>query len=271
MSIEINSYAQARELFSKARNKDRGKPVLSFARLMAGEGETLRLIVHGAQVCLIKPGNTVEFTMNINQAKSMSNSLSMGLYTLLGVHWMRVDTRRYKLLHDAKTKKLNTRSGSQYYDWIDARASGQEYFQGLTIDLTTGEVVNPRPDMTSTFDPAKRKAWLDARKKFMRHIKTLDKLGVLESIAKSKNSKHLWEYRVDWFDETVLDTFANHLKAGEYPHDLLDQIVGHVLYSSYGKMDNDFAHCIKTHVLDRYSIELRERFGVFGETPDERV
>ena len=269
MSIEINSYEQARELFSKARNKDRGKPVLSFARLMAGEGETLRLLVHGHEACLIKPDNTVQFTMNINQAKSMSNTLSMGLYTLLGVHWMRVDTRRYRVLHDTKTKKLSTRSGTQYYDWIDARASGQEYFQGLTINLATGEVVNPRPDKTSTFDPDKRKVWLDARKKFMRHIKTLGKLGVLESMAKSKNSKQLWDYRMNWSNEAMLREFADYLKAGEYKHDMLDRIVGHVLYSSYGRMDNDFAYCIKVHVLDRYSLELRELFGVFGETPDD--
>lgn len=271
MGIEINSYAQARKLFNNARNKDRGKPVLSFARLMAGEGEMLRLLVHGCEICLIKPDNTIQFTMNINQAKSNSNSLSMGLYSLLGVHWMRVDTRRYKLLHNAKTKKLSTRSGTQYYDWMDARANGQEYFQGLTIDLSTGEVVNPRPDRTSMLDSDKRKVWLNARKKFMRHIETLGKLGVLESMAKSKDRGNLWNLRINWPDGYELATLADYLKAGEYPHALIDKLVGHALYTNYGRTDSNLAHCIKTNVLDRYSIELREQFGVFGETPDERV
>jgi len=271
MDIAIESYAKARELFSKAKNKDRGRPVFSYARILAGEGNTLRLLSHGHEIGLIQPDNTFTFTMNINEARSLSNTLSIGLYALIGIHWMRVDTRRYKLIHNNKTKKLSTRFGNEYVDWISARESGQEYFNGLTIDLNSGEIVNPRPDRTSMFDPDKRKVWLHARKKFMRHIKTLGKLGVLESMARSKDSNKLWEHRVQWLYDGALAHLADCMKTENYPHELIDQLVGHVFSARYGRVDDQYADFIKTQVLDKYSVELREQFGVFGETPDDNA
>ena len=59
---------------------------------------------------------------------------------------------------------------SEYYRWL-RNAPNQEYFEGITFDLVTGECINPRDDLQVEINQENKKEWLRTVKKFKKGLR----------------------------------------------------------------------------------------------------
>jgi hypothetical protein len=132
-----------------------------------------------------------------------------------------------------------------------------QVYDGLMADLTTGKFINPLPDLKDRVDKKQQAVWLKKRRDFLTHVKTLARIG-------------------------ALDTYNFHINPARNPHRTLD-ILYHMIHD--GSRDAVTMDLLLYSVLPpwgpslrgmeiydkvesavkNHSLALRMRMGVFHE------
>ena len=132
-----------------------------------------------------------------------------------------------------------------------------QVYDGLMADLTTGKFINPRPDLKDRIDRKQNAVWLEKRRDFLTHVKTLARIGALDTYITTpvpRGNPH-----------RTLDILYYMIHDGVRDAVTMDLLLYSVLppwgpslrgMGIYGKIEG----AVKNH-----SLALRMRMGVFSE------
>jgi len=236
------------------------------------EGDEYIVLVYGHRICRISPDNTLTMLIDGNEGRTISNTLSSSLHRLAPVAWGRAGKKRYRIL-PLRSLKLED-------NYWTRQSTAPELFVGLQFDLSTGNALNARPDLTDRIDSEARKVWLRALKNFKRHIVMRAKLGVFEAIEKqlehkgprytASNGKVFANRVPDWSDEKWIDLLYTSIRDEVFPKELLAGIVltrPSVVWSKSSRSRSRIDQFKQTmdHIINTNSVELRAKFGVFQD------
>ena len=277
MRTDKLSYNDVAIWFTRCRNPDNGRPVMSWARMFK-VGENYELRFGKDVVGVFTPDNKFTFTLNSQQARNCSITLSQALQRAIPFLWTRKGTGRYTIKPTPSYEEYK-KDNPNAYSWDYFRTAPEyEVFDGLQFDLNTYEPTNARPPIGDTINPEKRTEWLRALRKFKRSVQVRAKLGVVDTLIKEvyaerqgAKSRHDWEMP-DWNTPTWQDVLYQSLSSGELTTDLLKGIVKSVS-TGYYQTSITVPDVLKTcdQICTTYSVELRRRFGVFEEGETNEV
>lgn len=269
----IATYEEAKAFFNTARNKDKGKPLKSWALLKQdGDDYAVHMKHWGAgltEVGRFKPDNTFVFTMDTPTARRFAVTLSQALYGALPFWWNRVGLGRYEV---CSIKQALPNLKDRYWDTLKEYAI--PYSKGLAFDLTTHTAINAKADILSTIVQDKRIEWLRASKKFKFGVRTKAKMGIIEPIIEQvyqermNNPKSSW-VRPDWFSEYWGEKLYTAVKNNDTSTSMIKLIVESGYFSNYRKMTTKEVLDSMESIFREQSLELRRRFGVFGQENDD--
>ena len=259
----IESYTDAANLFETAKNKINGKPILSFARMFQS-GDAYAIHIGKLVVAKILPDNTLEYCASVDEYRNVHPTISSALDRVINVKSLRVGKNRYRLGHTKWLGRVMTPWGRETHDWKKLRSEGQEYFQGLKIDLVSGEIINPRADMTLTVNPDNRKTWLRALRSFKGGIKVRNRLGVFDALVNEMQlaNANRWEHRISMSNENI-SMLVRNMKDGTFEDDLMRLLVRHARGQVYRPLKGDDVANVTYNLLKDLSIPLRREFEVF--------
>ena len=231
----INSYADAVDFMSRARNVEKGRPFRNWGRIRYGAGESITIenAWHSATICTLYPNNVIEFNLdNDGGISSMATTLVGSFEYAMPFRFIRVKTNKYRVGHssdnagylnrvkgitqeknDAIEKKraemiangadhweLPYTTTEQWEAWRLFKREGQEYFNGVQFDMHTGKCLNPRPDREAMIDEEKKKTWSKAIRKFRRGIRIRVKTKVFEQFNDDAVKRQQHINSLDWSD-----------------------------------------------------------------------
>ena len=267
----IRNYAQAKRLYGTCRFPDKGKPVKNWCRLHKVD-ENFELRMDGKTICVFAPDNTLTFTLTSAQAKNYSITLSQALARAIPIGWERVATGRHRVVH---TMRIGQHGANRYEAWRNTmKAEGIEVFNGIKFNLDTGECMNAKPTTEAQVIPAKRTEWLRALRVFKRGLKVRAKLGVLDAIcqdiiAERKLTKTRYDWvQPDWSHEKWIDLLFNSIKNNQHPTELLQGFAQSTLHA-YAIISRETTLEAADNICAELSVQLRRKFGVFGDDEDE--
>jgi hypothetical protein len=267
------TYEDVVAFFGRARNPEKGKPLMSWARIKK-VGDTYEVHGCGVRICVITPDNKLTFTMTANHARAASITLSQALHRALPFYWERKATGRYELIPMAEYHAWKKRNPDSYY-WryiagLKDSDQGVEVFDGLEYDLTTNKFTNARPKLkNATVNQANKLEWLRKLRKLKAAVKVRARVGVLESLMRQVEeerkgiNKYQWE-QPDWSSDTWQDLLYTAVKTEDCSTDLLKAFIktASVGYWSKSVNINDVINAVDS-VFRTYSLDLRRKFGVF--------
>jgi len=273
MRTDKLSYKEVAEWFTRARNPDAGRPVMSWAR-MYKVGDTYELRFDTAVVGVFTPDNKFTFKLTSQEARRCSITLSQALQRAIPFLWTRVATGRYTVTCTTGFKKYCEDNPDGYrWDYFKT-APAYDVFDGLQFDLNTYEPTNAKPPLNRTDVIKENKLmWLRSLRKFKMAIKVRARMGVLESLIKKVEAervginRHQWEMP-DWGSDTWQEVLYTSIRDSECSMELLKGFIKSVstgYYSSTVSVEEVIEEVDK--VCTTYSIDLRRRFGVFNEVP----
>ena len=315
---ELNSYQEVADYFARARHPERGKPFRNWGIIYKSSnakysesGATYIVKFRWAytnkdHICNIYPNNTIEFVYPKDYISYHGTTLVGSFTRGLPLMFVRIKTGKYRLVHtkfadkqhakveaecDAHNKKLNHQgedftkhthpdyrySWGEYYKWLRSKAN-QEYFEGITFDLATGECVNPRDDLEVEINKDNRKEWLRIVKRFKKGLRVRAKSQVFTSLVDDA-VKIRQEYRqkgiynrekIDLTEPKNIDWIAECMKEDKYPVELLRALVDYMYdyyqgyyYWQFKTYDHKEVMDNINKIFDKLSIPLREKFNVF--------
>ncbi len=261
----IESYTDAANLFESAKNKVTGKPILSFARMFQS-GDAYAIHIGKLVVAKILPDNTLEYCASVDEYRDVHPTISSALDRVINVKSLRVGKNRYRVGHVKWLGRVKTAWGSEMHDWKKLRSEGQEYFQGLKIDLHSGEVLNPRTDMKLAVNSDNRKTWLRALRSFKGGIKVRTRLGVFDTLVNEMQlaNANRWEHRISMSNENI-NMLVRNMKAGTFEDDLMRLLVRHARGQVYHPLKGEDVANVTYYLLKDLSIPLRREFEVFDD------
>lgn len=220
--------------------------------------------------------NVLTFLISPLQGATISRTMSSSLSRVLPILWRSKGTSTFELLYHRDDPSGQLRY--QYYVKERWDKTGQELFAGVAFDLTRGCCINARPRLTDSTDSERNLQWLRALRKFKRGIAVRAKLGVLDTLCerahdeiKSGGRSAFMMNKPDWVNPKWVDYLYRCIRDGEYTDVLLDGFVKSSHVNWWRGERPTKAHVIDTvdAVCNKLSIELRKRFGVFGEQHGE--
>lgn len=263
---KIASYDEARALFSTARNANNGKPLTRWSRLYKS-GDNYQIRLHDPYephlIATIYPDNTMTFDLPSQILRAYSQTLVGALHRVIPINLERLGKGRYGAAHHKEAR-------DKFAQGMGMRDFYHEVFVGIKFDLITGACLNPVPSSYNNVDPERRKEWLRALRTFKRGMKVRAKIGVLDvicaEVAQERQTTRSWR-KPDWFNYEWVDILYNSIKNEQYSKELL---VGFVQTADVSYWRHEAPTPAKALdavdvVCSDLSVELRRRFGVFGE------
>lgn len=174
---QITSYETADEVFGTARVPLKGKPLGPRGiRLFKVNGDFV-VTCGSIPVALIGPNNL----LRILRAQPPQGFI-ISCRKVLPLWIERAGTNHYRVHIRTKGAPPDSLSSYGISHWRDLRSvkHGARFHEGLTIDLTTRQVVGAG-EVTTEVDPDARKVWLRQLKHLKQVLKTMAKLGVFTS------------------------------------------------------------------------------------------
>jgi len=268
------SYEDVAKFFARARNPAKGKPLMSWARIIKEDGDggyNYVVLQHNARIGVFTPDNKFTFTMSSQDARHCSVTLSQALHRALPFAWRRVALGRYEV---TPTKKFTQGSGRYFWEYL-RNAESYEVFNGLTFDLDTYEPTNARPKLTQmAVNQDNKLVWLRQLKSFKTAVKVRARMGVLESLLQQVErerqaiNRHQWDMP-DWSSAMWQDLLYTSIKDNECSTELLKGFIKSVSrgYWRNSVTVNDIIKEVD-NLCKTYSVDLRKRFGVFDEVSE---
>jgi hypothetical protein len=211
----FKSYAEMYDFVSGGRSPHlSGRKYTSAFRLFLRD-DHIEINCHSLKLAKLHPDDTLEFVATTRQVWAAGNSLAMNMIKLLPVDFQNFDTGRYKVVHESAWTKLPSYGGyttaeydARYKAYLAMRKEAQEYFQGLILNLKTGEIINPK-DMTPKVNEDRRKQWLAGLKSFRLRLRAMARVGALDAYRNDEPRYHTY------FSDDDLKELTEAIMSGE--------------------------------------------------------
>ena len=245
--MQLNSYDTVRYLFSKARNKDKGKPVGSNWRVFQ-DGDEYALYCHGTMFGRFLPDNTFRFCYT-----GQNQYMPPAVYTMHKIMPVMM-VRRSKGHYRVHVKDRTT----QFYPPTD----GFKLYDGMVLDLTTRLMVRyTEPKLV--VDAAARTKWLRQLRATKRHLHTIAKLGGFTVMIEPMKHMARWEAGVNFLRARSSDLHIISQALDGYDMPVFVEMVAQSMYANI--YDRDDIPAQRQHINDIFnnnSFELRRLRGV---------
>jgi hypothetical protein len=220
----------------------------------------------------IHPGNILQVEFDTPLIKRYALLLSASVGRVLPIVIARVTPNLYSIAHAdtlALLAKKDPQAPKKYMQNI-----APEVRPGLELDLTTGECLNGELRRELIADTTMRKQWLRALRKFKMGLKARAKIGVFDKLCLEVGAQRAatgnWR-KPDWTGDVWLSMLCEAIRTETFPTDLLKGFAqtADVSYWRQELPTPDKAIEAADVVCNELSIELRKRFGVFGNQHKE--
>jgi hypothetical protein len=271
----LRTYDDFNAHFNTARNKEKGKPLKSWARIYK-TGDTLEFCFgdrNGLKFGELTPDNIFTFIATPHAARNTAAvTFSSSLYKAVPFMWQRTGMARYRVSHTSAIPEDTERG---YMVWTYMRQDAPEYFEGMQFNMLTGECINKRADFNAVVNTANRKIWLSSLRKFKYGIKARARIGSFEKLIEAqkvlpRNNQSC----PDWSNSDWQELLHNSIKNTEFPMELINGFVAHAVHDRwyYHRGNVKAADILTTvdEVCNTYSVELRRKFGVFDAVSEMR-
>jgi len=254
--MQLDSYAKAHNLFGKARNGAKGKPVGRNWRLYQ-DGEEYALYCYGKMFGRFLPNNTFRFCYDPT-AYMPPMVYTSHTYTPIKI------VRRSKGHYRVHVKDWGTETYSTATDYSEFTTGGYKLYDGMVLDLSTRLMVRyVEPKLVT--DPEARTVWLRQLRATKRHLHTMAKLGaftaVLEKITAEGGLR--WDNPVNLLRPNTeqLNVIAAALD-GKDMHAFNDLVARSMYYHLYNRTDVQAQRQHIDLIFQHNSLELRRIRGV---------
>lgn len=242
----FKNYADMYDYVYGGRNPHtKGRKYTSAFRLFLREGH-IEIRNHTLVLAKLRPDDTLEFVATTKQIAGWGQSLATNFAKLVPAYFHNIDKGRYKI--------VTARRGS---GWRAAVRGAQEYFQGLILNLKTGEVINPK-DVTPVTNEIKRLQWLAGLKSFRLRLRAMARVGVFDTGDAPRYAPY--------FSAKDLNALAEAIMSGEVSEDTARMLRYKTSewtarkYTSYGEaVVGVFENTVKSN-----SRTLRQHVGVIS-------
>ena len=259
---ELKSYSDLQTHFSKCRSPDKGRPLKAWGRVFKN-GDAFDIHVNNNKLGTVTPDNIMTFVAPISAVRRNAQTLVGAFHRAMPVSLIRVGIGRYRIAHIEEGKKHKDDHG---WNWNWMRTEAPEYFEGIQFDLTTGECLNRKPDILKQVDTDVRTEWIRCLRKFKRAIKVRAKLGVLDSLLADAKANKAVRQHPDWDSNEWQDAMVNAIKTGDIPTPFLLAIAQSTLHRGWRVQGTTQEFIAEVDTLcNSYSVQLRRKFGVFGD------
>jgi len=254
----ISSYKAAQLHMAKARNKAKGRPMKGAGWRLFQDGDEYVVQLYDVAIGRFLPDNTFVFSVGGTMAYSVAHSLSATTHRNLPFQWMRVGPKKYRVDHERNIDG---------YPWqhFSKPTNAPIVYPGLTFDLGTGRCLNPLPDENHKpkVDTDRRRVWLAALRAWKLRLKAAARVGAFDALitAEKANPTH-WADRPRWHTPEGLDILYKAIKDGDLSTELLQLFVASLTPSWRTPTSREIYEGVD-RLTKTYSVELRERFGVF--------
>lgn len=182
--MQLDSYAKVHNLFGKARNAVKGKPIGNNWRLFQ-DGDEYALYCYGVMFGRFLPNNTFRFCYD-RTAYMPPAAYSAHKITPIMI------VRRSKGHYRVHIKDWGTEVFPTAKEYNEFRTGGYKLYDGMVLDLSTRLMVRyMEPKLV--VDDAARTKWLRQLRTLKRHLHTIAKLGgftaMFEPIAASNEPR----------------------------------------------------------------------------------
>jgi hypothetical protein len=253
--MQLDSYAKAHNLFSKARNGAKGKPVGRNWRLYQ-DGEEYALYCHGQMFGRFLPNNTFRFCYG-------GNNLPPAAYTSHSYTPIKV-VRRSKGHYRVHVKDWGTETYSTATEYNEFTTGGWKLYDGMVLDLSTRLMVGyAEPKMV--VDPDARTVWLRQLRATKRLLHTMAKLGAFTAMFEQFGATGAlrWENLVDLLrpNASQLNVISAALD-GKDMHVFNELVAKSMYYHLYSRADVGAQRDHIDAIFNTNSLELRRIRGV---------
>ena len=245
--MQLNSYDTVRDLFGKARDKAKGKPVGSNWRVFQ-DGDEYTLYCHGTMFGRFLPDNTFRFCYT-----GQNQYMPPAVYTMHKIMPVAM-VRRSKAHYRVHVKDKDT--------GVYPQTEGFKLYDGLVLDLTTRLMIRyTEPKLV--VDAAARTKWLRQLRALKRHLHTIAKLGGFTAMIEPMKHMARWEAGVNFLrcTSTGLHIISQALDGVDMP--VFVEMVAKSMYANI--YDRDDIPAQRAHIDDIFntnSLELRRLRGV---------
>lgn len=254
--LKVGSYYEARNLLRRCRNPKDGKSLSSWLKMYDSAGGIAFVTDGQVPLGFLTPDNVFTFTVTTGQAYQISPTMVRCLHKILPFYWERKSKCLYEIV---------TRYGS------GTPIAVSTLFNGLRVNIVTGEIYNKLYIDTDKVDVEARRKWLRSLRKYKQGIKVRTKLGVFDRLReqvveeRGRQTRYNWK-QPDWMTEAWIDKLAKSIEHEDFNLDLLKGIVETAEVSLYNrKITNENIVSTFDGLVADLSVYLRAKFGVFGE------
>jgi hypothetical protein len=254
--MQLDSYAKAQDLFSKARNAAKGKPIGGRWRLFQ-DGDEYPLYCQGQIFGRFLPNNTFRFCYD------PAAYMTPMVYTS-HTHTPIKIVRRSKGHYRVHVKDWGTETYSTATDYSEFTTGGWKLYDGMVLDLSTRLMVGyVEPKLVT--NPEARAVWLRQLRATKRHLHTMAKLGaftaMLEKITAEGGLR--WDNPVNLLRPISADLSAiSAALDGEDMHAFNYLVARSMYYHLYHKTDVGAQREHIDAIFNTNSLELRRIRGV---------
>lgn len=252
--IKVVDYNHAKDLLRRCRKPAEGKQIASWCRIYNNLGEIAFVTDGGTEIGRLTHENMFTFTMSWGASINVSPTLTRGLHRISDFIWFRDAKARYSIAH-RKSQPLSS-----------------DLFTGLQANWLTGSFANRSVLDTTKVDPDARRYWLQCLRDYKKGLKVRAKMGVLktliDTVVRERNAQNRYQWtQPDWFNPFWVDKLADAIKTQDFSLDLMKALVqtSDIGYWNRQLSDTDVLASFDKLTKD-LSVQLRLRFGVFGET-----
>jgi hypothetical protein len=256
ITMQLDSYAKAHNLFGKARNAAKGKPVGGKWRLFQ-DGEEYALYCQGQIFGRFLPNNTFRFCYD--PAAYMTPMVyTSHTYTPIKV------VRRSKGHYRVHVKDWGTETYSTATEYNEFTTGGYKLYDGMVLDLDTRLMVRyVEPKMV--VDPEARTVWLRQLRATKRLLHTMAKLGAFTAMIQKFIAANglRWEDAADLLrpKPSELNMICAALDGNDM-HAFNDLVARSMFYHLYKKTDVQAQRQHIDAIFNTNSLELRRIRGV---------
>ena len=229
------SYPDVAGFMGKARDFEKGRPAgTSGCRWKPTRTDSFVLMYGTTPIVTYHPYNIA--TLHVSPLVSHWSVASLPLLTPF-------------MLTEGKPKRVKFVRGN---DELRPQA-----YDGLMADLTTGKFINPLPDLKDRVDKKQQAVWLKKRRDFLTHVKTLARIGALDTCRPDNNPSIK--------PTLTLDILYSMIHDGVRDAVTMDLLLYSVLPTWGPNLRGMEIYDKVESAVKNHSLALRMRMGVFSE------
>lgn len=271
MTSTLSTYTTTHEFMLTKRNPEKGVNITPRVRVTQYNdykymAPKYKISVDKHHVATIRPNNTITFDIPPEFLWDTSKFFSRNITKFLPFWWSHKQSGRHRIGHVRQYKKCDTPHIYCPSQKMVTKAPYNMilYFPKISFCLSNGACYNLCKQPKHITIPEKRREWLQAKREWLVMVNAAIKLGAFDSLIlhMEKNRVVAATTRAFWDKGIYVDVIYHSMKENRLGMKLMNLLAARCA-CTYTPPDHNAIYKTVKATVDRCSVQLRERFGVF--------